>query len=173
MRRNRAAGRPRSCGRRRSDIPKLLRPSSLTARMFAPSPSGGFTALVFAAAKNDRASAEALLAAGADPNYALPDGHSVLIVAASYRSVDVANLLADRGANPNAADRQGETPLHIAARSGDLALVQKLLAKGANVNARTVAEPVPAKTPTDNDGRVELCQRDSRRRSCPPPRETM
>ena len=35
---------------------------------------GGFTALVFASSKNDAKSVKALLAAGADPNYALPDG---------------------------------------------------------------------------------------------------
>ena len=46
----------------------------------------GFTALVFAAIKNDAKSVKALLAAGADPNYALPDGTKALTAAASHHS---------------------------------------------------------------------------------------
>src|SRR5256886_12734196 len=103
----------------------------------------GCPARVLAASKNDSQSAEALLDAGADPNYALPDGVKVLNVAASFRSVAVATLLVDRGANPNVPDREGNTPLHLAARSGDLALVQELIANGANPDAPTVPTPAP------------------------------
>ena len=46
----------------------------------------GFTALVFAAVKDDPKSVQELLAAGADPNFALPDGTKVLLVAASHKS---------------------------------------------------------------------------------------
>ena len=46
----------------------------------------GWTALVFASVKNDAKSVQMLLAAGADPNYALPDAVKVLVIAASHRS---------------------------------------------------------------------------------------
>jgi ankyrin repeat protein len=82
-----------------------------------------------------------LLAAGADANYALPDGNKVLLVTATFRSVLAAGALVDGGANPNVADRGGNTPLHTASQSGDVELVKKLLAKGADPNARTNKTP--------------------------------
>jgi len=105
-----------------------------------------FTALVFAAIKNDPKSVQTLLAASDNPNYTLPDGVKVLIVAASHRSTAAAGALVDGGADPNVADRGGNAPLHTAAQLGDLELVKKLLAKGGNPNART------AKTDSDARG---------------------
>jgi ankyrin repeat protein len=101
----------------------------------------GFTALVFAAVKNDAASVRILLAAGASANFALPDGTKILLVAASHKSTLAAGALVDGGADPNVADRGGSTPLHTAAQAGDVELVKKLLAKGADANARTAKAP--------------------------------
>jgi ankyrin repeat protein len=101
----------------------------------------GFTALVFAAARNDARSVRSLLKAGADPNYTLPSGTKALVVATSYNSTAAAGALVDGGADPNVADSNGNTPLHVAAQAGDLGLVRKLLAAGANVNARTAKAP--------------------------------
>jgi hypothetical protein len=98
----------------------------------------GFTALVFAAVKDDVKSVQSLAAAGADPNFALPDGTKVLSVAAAYKSTLAAGALVDLGADPNVADRGGNTPLHLAAQVGSMELATKLLAKNANPNARTV-----------------------------------
>ncbi|MCX6627896.1 MAG: ankyrin repeat domain-containing protein [Candidatus Solibacter sp.] len=97
----------------------------------------GFTALVFAAVKNDAQSVRQLLAAGASANFALPDGTKILLVAVSHKSTLAAGAFADGGADPNVADRGGNTPLHTAAQAGDVELVKKLLAKGADANART------------------------------------
>jgi uncharacterized protein len=97
----------------------------------------GFTALVFAAIKNDADSVKLLLKAGADPNYTVPgmDKAKVLGIASAYSSSDAAMALLDGGADPNVADRKGYTPLHIAAERGQLDLAKKLISKGANVNA--------------------------------------
>jgi ankyrin repeat protein len=99
----------------------------------------GFTPLAFAVMKNDAASVQRLIEAGADPNYALPDKDAtrILAMAGSYKSTEAAIALLDGGANPNFADPKGFTPLHIAAESGDVALVKKLLSKGAVLDART------------------------------------
>ncbi|MEO8052741.1 MAG: ankyrin repeat domain-containing protein [Acidobacteriota bacterium] len=99
----------------------------------------GFTPVVFATMKNDRASVQRLIQAGADPNYALPDKDKTeaLIVAGAYSSDEAALALLDGGANPNVTDRKGQTPLHVAAQAGSLELVRKLVSKGANLNART------------------------------------
>ena len=96
---------------------------------------GGFTPLLFAARSGDLASAELLLAAGADPNDTAPAGTSALVVAAHSSHGEVAGLLLDAGADPNAAGA-GYTPLHAAILRGDAALVRTLLAHGADPNAR-------------------------------------
>jgi uncharacterized protein len=105
------------------------------------SSKSGFTALMFAAVKNDAKSVQALLAAGDNPNFALPDGTKVLTTAASYKSAAAAAVLVDAGADPNIADRTGNTPLHLAAQSGEVELVKKLLAKGAIADAKTAKAP--------------------------------
>ena len=74
---------------------------------------GGSTPLLFAARSGDAESAGILLAAGANPNDALPDGASALIVAAHSGQTAVALLLLEKGADPNAA-AIGYTPLHAA-----------------------------------------------------------
>ena len=97
----------------------------------------GFTPLVFAALKDKAATVKVLLAAGADPNFALPDGTKVLFVAVANKSDGAATALLDAGTDPNIQDHSGTTPLHTAAQAGNLELTKKLLAHGSNVNART------------------------------------
>jgi ankyrin repeat protein len=97
----------------------------------------GFTALVFAALKNDANSVKRLLAASANPNYAIPDKTKILTIATANRSYAASMALLDGGADPNIADSTGNTPLHMAAQTGTLDLVRKLLAKGAQLNVRT------------------------------------
>ena len=96
---------------------------------------GGFTPLLFAARSGDLASAELLLAAGADPNDTAPAGTSALVVAAHSGHGALAATLLAAGADPNAAGA-GYTPLHAAILRGDEALVAVLLAHGADPNAR-------------------------------------
>jgi ankyrin repeat protein len=86
----------------------------------------GLIPLVFAAAKDDAKSIRSLVAAGADPNYALPSGNKVIVVASSNKSVAAVNALVVAGADPNVPDNTGSTPLHMAAQIGDVELVHKM-----------------------------------------------
>ena len=96
---------------------------------------GGFTPLMFAAQDGDLESAKLLLAAGADPKDAAPDGSSAVVITAHTGQDEVAKLLLDAGADANAAG-SGYTALHIAAMRGDVPLIKILLDHGADPNAR-------------------------------------
>src|SRR5436305_12162036 len=96
---------------------------------------GGSTPLLFTARNGDVESARVLLAAGADPNDALPDGTSALVLAAHSGQGSVAALLLDKGADPNAFGT-GYSALHAAILRSDVNLVKALLAHGANPNIR-------------------------------------
>ena len=69
----------------------------------------GFTPLVFATLKNDAPSVQRLLAAGADPNYALPDQTKVLTVAAANSSYAAAIALARRRGGSERRRSHGQT----------------------------------------------------------------
>ncbi len=77
-------------------------------------PTGGLTALLYAARNGCNDCVAQLLDAGADPNIPTPEGVSPLIMALDNEHNDVAKLLMDRGANPGAWDWWGRTPLYIA-----------------------------------------------------------
>jgi ankyrin repeat protein len=90
---------------------------------------------MFAARQGDLESAKLLLAAGANPNEATPDGMTALVLASYSGHSDVSKFLLSKDANPNAAD-VGYTALHAAVLRGDVELVKTLLSYGANPNAR-------------------------------------
>lgn len=103
---------------------------------------GGSTPLLFAARSGDAASARLLLAAGANPNDALPDGTSALVLAAHSGQTETAMALLDKGANPDNADA-GYTAMHAAVLRSDVNLVKALMARGANSDIRmTKGTPV-------------------------------
>lgn len=91
---------------------------------------------------------DALLDAGADPNWPSDDGFPPLIAALSCADsapgstprTDVGELvetLLKHGADVNQRGLNDYTPLHWAAGQGDLAMVELLLAHGADPNAIT------------------------------------
>jgi ankyrin repeat protein len=119
---------------------------------------GGMTPLLYAARDGRLASAERLIAAGADIE--LPDANGIrpLLMAAINNNLDVARLLLAKGADVNADDFWGRTPLWAAVeyrnldmnnndqdspkdngvdRAPILAFIRELIDRGANVNART------------------------------------
>src|SRR5262249_44763421 len=108
--------------------------TSNDARGIVTMPDGGFTPLLFAARNGDVESAQLLLAAGASPNEAAPDGTSALVLAAHSGQPAVALTLLDHGADINDAG-SGYTALHAAVLRGNRELVVALLRKGANPNA--------------------------------------
>ncbi len=98
-------------------------------------PHGGNTALMFAARVGAVASAELLVAAGADVDAADAWGISALALAAHAGNRDVAEFLLAAGADPNAAGA-GFAPLHAAVMHRDEQLVAALLEHGADPDAR-------------------------------------
>jgi ankyrin repeat protein len=77
-------------------------------------PTGGLTALLYAARSGCTRCVRAILAAGADVNRPNPDGVTPLIVALDNFRFDTAKLLLDSGANPHVWDWWGRTALYTA-----------------------------------------------------------
>jgi ankyrin repeat protein len=116
-------------------------------------PSGGWTALLFAAREGCLPCAQALLTAGADIERADPDGITPLLMAILNAHFDLAATLIESGANIRRWDIWGRTPLYAAVdfntlphggrpdrlsldETTSIALVERLLDRGANPNAQ-------------------------------------
>ena len=80
--------------------------------------------LVAAAVRGDRATVEALLKAGADPNAKDDRGFTVLLLAASTGRTAVVEALLAGGADVQAKSRVGATALMMAAFAGHAATVE-------------------------------------------------
>jgi len=105
-------------------------------------PHGGDTALMFAARVGDFASAQLLVAAGANVNDADAWGVSATAMAAHAGHGELVEFLLENGADPNVV-ASGFTALHAAIMRRDEKMVGALLAHGADSNA-----PVRTWTPT-------------------------
>ena len=94
----------------------------------------GWTALMVAAEQGQRATGEALLAAGADVN-ASQEGTTALHIAAFHGYPELVNLFLKNGADPNGATRsKGITPLMAGVQGGNMEVVHDLLDAGALSN---------------------------------------
>jgi ankyrin repeat protein len=90
-------------------------PSQITSEPRAQyRPTGGLTALLYAARSGCTDCARAMLDAGTDVDRPNPDGVTPLIVAIDNFRFATAKLLLERGANPNTWDWWGRTPLYVA-----------------------------------------------------------
>jgi len=119
--------------------------SLLTDRSSINAPqTDGTTALHWAVRKDDLATADALIQAGADVKAANRYGVMALSLAAINGNAAMIAKLLDAGADPNAANQGGETVLMTASRTGKVEAVKLLLDRGANVNAK---DPERAQTP--------------------------
>ena len=74
----------------------------------------GWTPLMHAIHKNQKASVAALLAGGADPNARGNGGITALMMAAGYGYADIVRLLLDKGADPYAENGEGDNALVMA-----------------------------------------------------------
>lgn len=101
----------------------------------------GMTALHWAAERNDLASAELLLNAGADLTAQTRIGaFTPLLVGARSGSGDVVAALLEAGADPNTKTNTAETSaLHFAAASGNVRAIEALLEHGADIEAMEAA----------------------------------
>ena len=96
---------------------------------------GGYSPLLFAAARGHVAVGKLLVDAGADVNGPAANGASPLVVAIHSGHTQFARLLLSSHADPDAIDA-GYSPLHAAVLRGDIEIVQALLARGANPDMR-------------------------------------
>ncbi len=103
---------------------------------------GGNTPLMFAVRAGDLASAEMLVAAGADVNVESAYGLGATALAAHSNHADVVEFLLESGADPNTSEG-GYTALHAAVLRGNERAVRTLLAHGADANS-----PLLAPSPT-------------------------
>lgn len=133
--------------------PGIYRPRAV------PAPSGGMTALNFAAREGSMELAQILLDAGAEVHRPAANGSSPLVVATINNHIQLAIFLLERGADPNQADLfwkrtplfaavevrnmdfTRESPLPVADTADPLDLIKALLAKGANPNAQVNTTP--------------------------------
>src|SRR5687767_10653110 len=140
------------------DVPGVSRPFNYAELI---GKHGGLAALHFAARQGAIATADALLAAGADINQRCAgDKTTPLIIATINGHFDLAGMLLDKGADPNLVSEGGMFPLYavvntqwqprsfypqprayLQQKTGYLELMKKLLDKGADPNARIYRKP--------------------------------
>lgn len=77
-------------------------------------PTGGLTAMLYAARDGCFGCVQALIGAGADVNVPTPEAVTPLMLALDNDHNEIAKLLLDRGANPRVWDWWGRTALYIA-----------------------------------------------------------
>ena len=103
---------------------------------------GGNTPLMFAVRAGDLASAQMLVAAGADVQIESAYGIDATALAAHSDHADLVEFLLESGADPNTSEG-GYTALHAAILRGNERAVRALLAHGADANS-----PLLAPSPT-------------------------
>lgn len=98
-------------------------------------------ALVAAAGKGQAEAARILLAAGADPNFRVPEGsvgYTSIIVATRENQPEVLGVLLAHGGDPNIQDALKWRPLHhaVSPSAQYLHVIRVLIAHGADVDGR-------------------------------------
>lgn len=99
--------------------------------------NGAFTALMLAAFGNRLEAANALLAAGADPNLTDDTGTTALHIAIYENHVALARLLIERGADVRATDEAGQSVLRAAVAKNNTEIAALVVARGASLEQRT------------------------------------
>jgi bla regulator protein BlaR1 len=113
--------------------------------------------LVEAAQRGDYRSAQDLIGADADVNFAVPGDGTALIVAAVRGDAKLAKLLIDAGADVNQPVRGDGNPLIAAAQRGNVDVAKLLVAAGADVNAYVPSDETPLINAA-RSGRLEMVE---------------
>ncbi|PWT81108.1 MAG: hypothetical protein C5B57_11140 [Blastocatellia bacterium] len=116
------------------------------------------TTLVGAAEEGDRATVMGLLAKGADPNGAGPDGTTAIMWAASNDDPDLVRALIKAGANVKLKNQFGTSALTEAAIIGSTPVIDALLKAGADPNTKNPEGETPLMTAA-RSGHVEAARR--------------
>jgi uncharacterized protein len=136
-------------------------------------PTGGFTALIYAARQGCLECAKALIAGGAKIDMTDPDGETALLIAVENFHFDLGAYLVKAGANVNQWDWWGRTPLYAAVdldtlpyggrpdhvsldSTTSLNMIRILLKAGANPNAQLKLFPPYRSLGADRGGDMEL-----------------
>jgi ankyrin repeat protein len=96
---------------------------------------GGYSALLFAAARGNVEIGKLLIGSGVDLDGVAGNGASALVVATHSGHSDFARTLLEAGADPNAIGA-GYNAFHAAVLRGDVGTVKTLLEKGGDPNVR-------------------------------------
>jgi|EP00945_MAST-04E_sp_MAST-4E-sp1_P000428 ankyrin repeat protein len=95
-----------------------------------------WTPLQFSCAEGDVTAVDALLEAGADPNFNEGhDSYGALHVAARYGHSEIVACLIENGASANLIDRLGHTPLHYAAIGSSVEAAKAIMEAGVDLAA--------------------------------------
>jgi len=119
-----------------------------------PVAGAGDPALVDAARDGNREAVRSLLAGGADPNAAAPDGSTAVHWAAHRDDVEMLDALLEAGARPDTVTRYNVAPLTLAAQNGSVAAIERLLDAGVSPDTASEEGQTALMTAARN-GRVE------------------
>lgn len=125
-------------------VQKLLENEKVLAKLEAPEPESGNTALILAAKNGKLAVIELLLEKGANVNAKGYANLTALHYACRFDMLEVTHhLVNNAGADINAGDEVDNKPLHEAARMGNLKCVEVLLQKGADLEVKNKLGSTP------------------------------
>ena len=128
----------RSCFSRRGRLQAALVLCCAAISIAAAEPT-----LIDAAEQGDRATALRLLAAGANPNAAGPDGTTPIMWAAANDDVELVRALIKAGAKVTVTNQLGTTALTEASIIGSAPIIDALLKAGADANTRNPEGETP------------------------------
>ena len=115
--------------------------------------ASGYTALMWAARRNDRNAIHTLVKAGADVNSRTKDAGCALHYAAGFCDFEIVKVLIEAGADPCLVDKYGDSPLHFVRHTtaNSAKMIECLVEAGADPSLQDSYGVTPLHTCTLND----------------------